>query len=287
MVDNPNRVAIGAMNPRTGQPYTMDDVTAYTQMENLMPTPFGKEYGGAKRLKSNIPGFGSSYGIMEGNYDKTVLPIGYSPKVNYAQSTLTPNEPFNQLPEGVRRLSKFNLPAFGSNTNQYIAPENLTMDNVGAPSVQKPSMIANRPISQIGNTPTLPMPQRAGTGNYGEFYLPKRGQAYTDAVVENSPVTREEIQQANAMGNFPTGVDNTKTPGFFNKADQFIQNNPGLVGQLGTAALTAGSQMNRINKLARPRTLADVRLRENVANPNLVDYSAERNAIDRAAENHV
>ena len=291
MVGNPNRVAIGAMNPRTRQPYTMDDVAAYTQMEDLMPTPFGKEYGGARK-RYDIPGVGSSYGIMEGNYDKTVLPVGYSKKMNYAQSTLTPNEPFNQLPEGVRRLSKFNLPAFGSNTNQYIAPENLTMDNVGAPSIQKPSMIANRPISQIGNTPTPPMPQRAGTGNYGEFYLPKRGQAYTDAVVENSPVTREEIQQANAMGNFPTGVNNPvnpettpETPGFFNKAGQFIQNNPGLVGQLGTALATAGIQSARVNRLARPRTLADVRLRENVANPNLVDYSAERNAIDRTALN--
>ena len=84
----------------------------------------------------------------------------------------------------------------------------------------------------------------------------------------------------------PYEIEDTSTEpdlGFFNKAGQFIQNNPGLVGQLGTAALTAGTQMNRVNRLARPRTLADVRLRDSVANPNLVDYSAERNAIDRAA----
>jgi hypothetical protein len=76
-----------------------------------------------------------------------------------------------------------------------------------------------------------------------------------------------------------------EAPGFFNKAGQFIQNNPGLIGQLGTAAITAGAQMNRVNKLARPRTLGDVRLTDKVVNPNLVDYSAERQAYNRMGLN--
>jgi hypothetical protein len=147
-------------------------------------------------------------------------------------------------------------------------------------------MAPTRFINQVGTPPIATMPQRFGTGNYGEFYNPKRGQAYTDAVVQNSQVTPTEIQQANAMGNnFTDTPTQPATPGFFNKAGQFIQNNPGLVGQLGTAAITAGTQMNRINNLARPKTLADVRLRENVANPNLVDYSAERQAYNRMGLN--
>jgi hypothetical protein len=99
--------------------------------------------------------------------------------------------------------------------------------------------------------------------------------------------TNSNIPKGQPLGStVNAGMPPVTTPeatGFFNKAGQFIQNNPGLIGQLGTAALTAGSQMNRINRLARPKTLADVRLRDSVANPNLVDYSAERNAIDRAA----
>ncbi len=63
----------------------------------------------------------------------------------------------------------------------------------------------------------------------------------------------------------------------------WFKDNSNAIGQLAPGLISAGVQSNRINKLARPRTLADVRLRENVANPNLVDYSAERNAIDRTA----
>lgn len=65
----------------------------------------------------------------------------------------------------------------------------------------------------------------------------------------------------------------------------WLKDNYGMVGQVGSGLLSAGIQSNRINKLARPRTLADVRLSDKVANPNLVDYSAERGAIDRAALN--
>lgn len=228
-IGNPDRVAVGAINPRTGQPYTVQEVASYTDTQGMLPTPFGKQYGGLDNQSRQLYG-------------------------NYEQNFVIPTS-------------------------------NLKMDSVGAANMQKPSMVTRRSLNQIGSTPTLTMPQRAGTGNYGEFYLPKRGQAYTDAVVENSPITKEEIQQANTMGNFPTGVDNVETPGFFNKAGQFIQNNPGLIGQLGTAALSAGIQSGRVNRLARPRTLADVRLSDKIANPNLVDYSAERNAIDRAALN--
>jgi hypothetical protein len=130
------------------------------------------------------------------------------------------NKPFNQLPIGVTRPNtKLNIGEFGANANRYIgpryiAPENLTMGDIGEATSNQP-----------------------------------------------------------------------EAPGFFNKAGQFIQNNPGLIGQLGTAAITAGAQMNRVNKLARPRTLGDVRLTDKVINPNLVDYSAERQAYNRMGLN--
>lgn len=65
----------------------------------------------------------------------------------------------------------------------------------------------------------------------------------------------------------------------------WLKDNYGLVGQLGSAALSAGIQSGRINRLARPRTLSSVRLSDRVATPAYVDYSAERNAIDRATLN--
>ncbi len=246
IIGNPDRVAVGAINPKTGQPYTMEDVQVYTKSLGKLPKTFGTQYGGGQKHSF---GKDSVYSTTYGDYEQNPVIPTSNPKINYAQSTLNPNniplkdrikfttpamdsnfdmnqvpeelmyntpqevpyttKPFNQLPIGINRPSKFELPKFNANPAQYVSPENLAMGDIGESTY--------------------------------------------------------------------------KEPGFFNKAGQFIQNNPGLIGQLGTAALTAGTQMNRINNLARPRTLADVRLRDSVANPNLVDYSAERNAIDRAA----
>ncbi len=65
------------------------------------------------------------------------------------------------------------------------------------------------------------------------------------------------------------------------KFENFISNNAGEIGQVGSALITTGIQNRNINKLQKPRTLGKVNLSNKVANPNLVDYSAERNAIDQ------
>jgi hypothetical protein len=247
MVGNPDRVAVGAINPRTGQPYSMEEVASYTNSQKMLPTSFGTQYGGLNSQGNEV----------YANYEQPLEKMAATNTINFPNSPANPNyvKPAAFDPFNVSKWTDMNNP----------------MDRI-----QK----------TVGNKLVPTLPQRVGTGNYGEFYLPKKGQAYTDAVVQNSQVTPEEIQQANAMGNFPTGVNNTTEPsGFFNKAGQFIQDNPGLIGQLGTAAITAGAQMNRINKLARPRTLGDVRLTDKVVNPNLVDYSAERQAYNRMGLN--
>ena len=64
-------------------------------------------------------------------------------------------------------------------------------------------------------------------------------------------------------------------------AKNFIGDNAGTIGQIGTAALTAGLQNRNLNKLKAPRSLSNVNLTSKLGNPNLVDYSAERNAIDQ------
>ena len=89
-----------------------------------------------------------------------------------------------------------------------------------------------------------------------------------------TPVTGSQ-QEILSLVNPPSQPSQPKSNWFTDNSSAITQLAPGLI--------SAGVQSNRINKLARPRTLADVRLRENVANPYLVDYSAERNAIDRTA----
>ena len=161
-----------------------------------------------------------------------------------------------------------------------------------APKVPNP--YANKPFDQLPigvNKPNNFNLSKFGA-NVNQYISPENlavgnvGKPVTNygAMYENDPNIPKGLSPEEAA---KAGMDNLgftpAKPSFFDKAGNFVKNNPGLVGQLGTAALTAGTQMNRINRLARPRTLADVRLRDSVANPNLVDYSAERNAIDRAA----
>jgi hypothetical protein len=179
-------------------------------------------------------------------------------------------------------------------------------------SLPKPIMATTRSMNErIGTPPTMPPIERA-TGRYGEFVRPQVTSpgtgVYNPDYKEFNPFNKNEgarFSTPYAMDyetdpNIPkglspeeaakAGMDNLgfiqpNPPGFFNKAGQFIQNNPGLVGQLGTAAITAGIQSGRVNKLARPRTLGDVRLTDKVINPNLVDYSAERQAYNRMGLN--
>lgn len=63
---NTGGIVVGAINPKTGNPYTVEEVDAYTKGTELMPSPFGKEYGG---LDSN----GS---LRFGNYSETMNNFG-------------------------------------------------------------------------------------------------------------------------------------------------------------------------------------------------------------------
>lgn len=74
-------------------------------------------------------------------------------------------------------------------------------------------------------------------------------------------------------------ADEEETP----EKKSWLAENSGQIGQVGSSLLSAGIQSRRINKLAKPRTLSNVRLADKVVNPSLVDYSAERNAIDRVS----
>jgi len=79
----------------------------------------------------------------------------------------------------------------------------------------------------------------------------------------------------------PNYLNPEDAPSKTNKFGNFVGNNAGTIGQIGTAALTAGLQNRNLNKLKAPRSLSNVNLTSKLGNPNLVDYSAQRNAIDQ------
>jgi len=225
-----------------------------------------------------------------------------TPNSNMEQRWIKPED---NTPQSVNSFLYPVEPDFDMNN----IPEEL-YGNYGQ-SLPKPIMATTRSMNErIGTPPTIPPIERA-TGRYGEFVRPQVTSpgtgVYNPDYKEFNPFNKNEgarFSTPYAMDyetdpNIPkglspeeaakAGMDNLgfipETPGFFNKAGQFIQDNPGLVGQLGTAAITAGIQSGRVNRLARPRTLGDVRLSDKVVNPNLVDYSAERQAYNRMGLN--
>ena len=226
-----------------------------------------------------------------------------TPNSNMEQRWIKPED---NTPQSVNSFLYPVEPDFDMNN----IPEEL-YGNYGQ-SLPRPLMVTARSMNQrMGTPPTMPPIERA-TGRYGEFVRPQVTSpgtgVYNPDYKEFNPFNKNEgarFSTPYAMDyetdpNIPkglspeeaakAGMDNLgftqpAAPGFFNKAGQFIQNNPGLIGQLGSAALSAGIQSARVNKLARPKTLNDIRLSDKVINPNLVDYSAERQAYNRMGLN--
>lgn len=83
------------------------------------------------------------------------------------------------------------------------------------------------------------------------------------------------------------GLSSVETPSSTGAGDSsfgsFLGNNAGQIGQIATAGLTTALQARNLNKLARPKTLAKIKLADKIANPNLVNYSGQREDINRTA----
>lgn len=89
----------------------------------------------------------------------------------------------------------------------------------------------------------------------------------------SSPII-PSLESVNTTIGYRTPPENNST---------WLEDNAGQIGQVGTALATTALQARNLNKLARPRTLAKLRLSDKITNPNLVDYSSQRADIDRAA----
>lgn len=153
-------------------------------------------------------------------------------------------------------------------------PDEKYVTGYGTP-IQNEEVIYDENMFPIGEMPKSLKPTNIYNQNSAVSKNPYRSFYETDAnIPKGQPIESTASAGMDNLGFTP------ETP-----SSNWLKDNSGLVGQLGTAALSAGIQSSRINKLARPKTLNSVRLTDKVANPDYVDYSAERNAIDRTALN--
>jgi hypothetical protein len=132
MVGNPDRVAVGAINPRTGHPYSMEEVASYTNSQKMLPTSFGTQYGGLNSQGNEV----------YANYEQPLEKMAATNTINF------PNSPANPNYVKPAAFDPFNVPKWTDMNNP--------MDRI-----QK----------TVGNKLVPTLPQRVGTGNYGEFYF--------------------------------------------------------------------------------------------------------------------
>ncbi len=156
-----------------------------------------------------------------------------------------------------------------ANTVPFELQDNQSNSNPwGQLGSQTPSMMNATP------NPYLPSPAEVASG-YGKT----KGVA---PVASNVPVDVGVRQPRNNTGfrlnenNYENAPTTTS-----NKFGNFLGDNAGTIGQVATAGITAALQNRNLNKLKAPRTLNKIRLTDKLMNPNLVDYSAQRNSIDQ------
>ncbi len=164
-------------------------------------------------------------------------------------------------------------------------------DDVKTPYNIKPISTPKRSLNAPTLTPvtnpdmTVDTPVTPNYGNWG-FNSAQENQdkqfAQTSPVVPIDPYqkTGPATTSQDPTGSAPAASSSTSTP---SKFGSFLESNAGQIGQIATAGLTSALQLRNLNKLARPKTLAKIKLADKIANPNLVNYSGQREDIDRAA----
>ena len=95
MVGNPNRVAIGAMNPRTNKPYSETEVARYYNSKDMLDMLNSTAAKLGDFRENNYGGINNKNQISQGSFNNGIVPNQapsrvFSPKVDYAQKTLTP-----------------------------------------------------------------------------------------------------------------------------------------------------------------------------------------------------
>ena len=143
--------------------------------------------------------------------------------------------------------------------------------------------LQNQPTQSLENNWNLPSIEENIPLNQGIAIKPKtiksiNSPANSISIFDQIP-TASPISQ-NSFLSTPKSQE-PSLPKQPSKFGNFMSNNAGEIGQIGSSLLTAGLQNRNVNRLQRPRTLGKVNLTGKMANPNLVDYSAQRNAIDQ------
>jgi len=150
------------------------------------------------------------------------------------------------------------------------------------PALPKPKILGVNDM-KVANNSTI-SPVIPTNSNYGNWGFNSAQETQDNQFVQNTPVIPiDSYQTPQTATTLQDPTSSNPTNSNSNNTRSFLEDNAGQIGQIATAGLTTALQARNLNKLARPKTLAKLRLSDKIANPNLVDYSAERGAIDRTA----
>lgn len=122
------------------------------------------------------------------------------------------------------------------------------------------------------------IPSNTYQADYEALTKTPQGQFYMN---NNVPNTGANIDQARIdYKNIGLNDKNYTEP----KTNSFNNIDYNELGQIGASVGSNFAQVNRINNMAKPRTLNNVRLQPGMTNPKYVNLSGQRNAISRVAK---
>ena len=147
---------LGQINPRTGKAFSRDEVSTYYDFADMLPTPFGMEYGGL-----------DSQGNQRfGNYNQLSLPSPVNP-----QETISPRFPQRPQPGALAAPSPVNAEltvdpmAQLKNTIEFQAPGEINIDELDLSGLGKTTTPATRDFSNVDDTTLFGSPTFKPTPN--------------------------------------------------------------------------------------------------------------------------
>jgi hypothetical protein len=279
---------IGSINPSTGRAYTMQDIFAYNQGEDLRPHVPGQLSG------DTYTGGNINLGQTTRNFALNNSSGEYGP-LNNQSFTQSINKKSANIPETIqgRQLPNYSLQS--PTLNAYTTPETVVPN---ATYARKPNGINyNNPeyvdpnFQMLGTTGRTNLPTTgAGPGgvnpalfnkaNYssGDYYMnhptPKGGSSADVTAAYEKQRSNDAADQANMTAE-------EKSAALRNRIDAFRKR--GKIGQGVTAAVSNLTQADRLRSLAAPNKISNVNYLSSLTGPDLVNYGNQRNAIEQGA----
>lgn len=309
-VGDPDGVVMGAINPRTGQPYTRNEVAQYAANKDMLDKmqEYSTEFDG---LRENVYGgldnqgrflFSNNYNVPNSGPDKLNKAAGFNLVTPPSQvNPQLDSFAFAKTPQTTEtKTNNFNTPRpfadvyaktkNSNSNNSLLIPEFFPDKTKNSNSNAKFNFQAPNYSVGIDNANITPGAfqapyysvgrgfQAPGEVNMDELDLSGLGETTTPATRDSSNVDDTKLFGSSTFESKPNLSLGKQT-----KPESWASKNMGTLGQIGAGLTGAALRAYNLSKIKAPGKLSSLDFSSSMYNPDLVDYSANINAANRAA----